>query len=91
MPRPMLLMALTSVLFTTAAQAADPSEPARESVLDDTRIICRKTLETGSLVRKKKQCFTEAEWDRIAQQTRIGNQKVADQLSGACAVQGGVC
>jgi len=87
----MLMTVLTSVLLATPAQAADPNEPARESVLDDTRIICRKTLETGSLVRKTKQCFTQAEWDRIAQQTRIGNQKVADQLSGACGMQGGVC
>lgn len=91
MTRPMLMTVLTSVLLATTAHAADPSEPGRDSVLDDTRIICRKTLETGSLVRKKKQCFTQAEWDRIAQQTRIGNQKVADQLSGACGMQGGVC
>ncbi len=53
---------------------------ADEGVGDD-RIICRKHVETGSLVRKKKQCFTKAEWDRIAAAEQVGVKKLQDQLS----------
>lgn len=93
MNRGVLIVALAGVMLGTGAQAA--SSPGKEIVgnpaLDDTKLVCRKTLETGSLVKRNKQCFTLREWDRIAQQTRIGNQKVADQLSTACGQEGGVC
>lgn len=92
MIRAMLMVALASATLTTAAAAAETAPTATtESPLDDTKLVCRKTLETGSLVRKKKQCFTALQWDRIAQQTRIGNQKVADQLATGCGTNGGVC
>ncbi|WP_380856085.1 hypothetical protein [Sphingoaurantiacus capsulatus] len=87
----MLAVALATPMLAPAAMAAGSkaTEITGNPALDDTRIICRKTLETGSLVRKNKQCFTAREWDRIAQQTRIGNQKVADQLTTACGQEGG--
>lgn len=94
MIRSMLAAALASAMLTTTAAGAAPTaktEITGNPALDDTKLICRKTLETGSLVRRNKQCFTLREWDRIAQQTRIGNQKVADQLSTACGQDGGVC
>jgi hypothetical protein len=68
--------ALAQAAPTQPAAAAAKVEPGADE------IICRKTLETGSLVRRTKQCFTRAEWDRIAATNRAGNQKVADQLSG---------
>jgi hypothetical protein len=89
----MTMAALAGVLLAPAALAGDKTAAASagDKVTDDERLICRKTLETGSLVRKSKQCFTKAQWDEIAAQTRVGNQKVADQLSTACGMDGGVC
>ncbi len=46
-------------------------------------IICRKTQETGSLVKKIKRCYTQAQWDRIASAARANAQKMqSDHASG---------
>ena len=89
-----LMMAATvaAVLSSGAAWAAgveNPVAPAANS--DDQKIICKKTLEIGSLVKKNKQCFTKAEWERIAESQRTGAQKLARDLSGSCGQNGGVC
>lgn len=60
---------------------ADPVPPAASAASDADKVICKKTLETGSLVRKTKQCFTKAEWDMIAEVQRRGNEKMVDGLS----------
>jgi hypothetical protein len=49
---------------------------------DGDRLICRRVQETGSLVRTIRQCFTRAEWDRIAETARRGAQRTAQELSG---------
>ena len=77
-----------------AAGAAGPAASAERAVgnSDPERIVCRKTLETGSLVRKNKQCFTLAEWDRIYAANREGNEKTRNQLSGGLnCMAGGTC
>ncbi|MFC3711461.1 hypothetical protein ACFOMD_02695 [Sphingoaurantiacus capsulatus] len=77
-----VVVALCVAGLGPVAIAAEPVTTAAAAPLNDNEIICRKTLETGSLVRKTKQCFTRAEWDKIAAANRQGNQKTADQLSG---------
>ena len=80
------------VSLSGAAAAAEPSAAvAPAASADDQRIICRKTLETGSLVKKNKQCFTKAEWDKVYAAQREGNQKMFDGLSGRCGRDGGEC
>jgi hypothetical protein len=75
-----LLIAATGV--ATPAIAADtPAAAQAANAVGDDRVICKKVLETGSLVRKSKQCFTKAEWDRIAETQRRGNEKLVDGLS----------
>ena len=66
--------------MSTAALAETTVRTATDA-LDDTKLVCRKTLETGSMVRKKKQCFTLREWDQIAEIQRRGNQKMFDGLT----------
>lgn len=91
--RAIVLSASTSLLLAGAAAAADPNLAAAAPTAgaDDQRIICRKTLETGSLVKKNKQCFTKAEWDKVYAAQREGNQKMVDGLSGRCGQDGGEC
>lgn len=92
MIRTILLGALASVLMTGAAAAgAENATIAPSASADDQRIICRKTLEVGSLVKKHKQCFTKAEWDRIRMAHREGAQKMVDGLATRCGQDGGVC
>jgi len=64
-----------------AGQAVADPAPAASAPSDANKVICKKTLETGSLVRKTKQCFTKAEWDQIAEVQRRGNEKMVDGLS----------
>lgn len=85
------LIGAVACAMQTAALAAGPdTSPAGTSASDDDRkLICRKTLETGSLVKKNKQCFTKAEWDKIYAAHREGNTKLIDGLSGRCGQNGG--
>ncbi len=46
------------------------------------RLICRRMPETGSIVRTRRQCFTRAEWDRIAESQQRGAGKMVQELSG---------
>lgn len=91
--RQLLMIGLMATMSAAAlaSDTAPTSMPAAKPGASD-EIVCRKTLETGSLVRKTKQCFTRAEWDRIQAANRAGNQKVADQLSGGFNCQAtGTC
>lgn len=65
----------------SVAAFAETAAPRATDALDDTKLVCRRTLETGSMVRKKKQCFTLREWDQIAEIQRRGNQKMFDGLT----------
>jgi hypothetical protein len=64
-----------------AAAGTTPGAAQAANAVDDNRIICRRIQETGSLVKRTKQCFTKAEWDRIAAAAYEGNRKMVDQLT----------
>ncbi|MGE0180106.1 MAG: hypothetical protein AB7O91_09845 [Sphingomonas sp.] len=77
---PMLTLGAACALAGTAATAQNRGGQAAGSA-DDQRLICRRIQETGSLVRTIRQCFTRAEWDRIAESARRGAQRTASELS----------
>lgn len=58
-----------------APAAAAPGGPGEE-------IICKKELEVGSLVRKRKQCHTKAEWEKITESQVRGTRRMADEMMG---------
>lgn len=68
-------LAAIAIGGSTLAQTS-PAQP------DPEKKICRKTLETGSLVKKTRQCFTRAEWARIAEAARTGAQYIVDNGMG---------
>jgi hypothetical protein len=72
--------AAAAVLMTPTGASAQ--QPKSESPAFDDKIVCRKITETGSLVRKKKMCFTQAEWDRLAEAEHRGVGKLVDDLTG---------
>lgn len=50
---------------------------------DGEKILCRRVLETGSLVRKSKKCYTRAQWDRIAEAAKVNATRMqSDHASG---------
>ncbi len=71
------LAALAICVVPTPALALESgaAEPQQE------QLICKRWAEVGSLVRKRKQCQTKAEWDRIAESQRTGTQKTMDGLT----------
>jgi hypothetical protein len=71
------LLALSSPVRATEP----PGGAAPGTDLNDARIICRKTAEVGSLVKRKKECFTKAEWDQIAEAHQRGARKLMDGLT----------
>jgi hypothetical protein len=80
----LMLAAVVGLSFTGAALA--DGAPKAAGTADDTgvgdeRIICKKHLETGSLVKRVKKCFTKAEWDLIAEREQVGFKKTMDALN----------
>ncbi len=61
--------ALVCVAGVAAAQD-EAQEPKAE------KKICRTEATTGSLLRKKRTCLTQAQWDRIAEETKENMRRV---------------
>ncbi len=66
---------LASLLFSVSAiaQLAPSPESQRPPTAEVTKpaateLICRSTVETGSLVRRRKACFTRKQWTYIDQE-----------------------
>lgn len=83
-----VLVALAMIAAVTAPVRAD-SKPASEDnkvTPDGEPIICRKVAETGSLVKKTKKCYTQAQWDRISEAARGKATRLqSDHTSGVAS------
>ncbi len=76
----MFLAALAATAFVAAAAgAAEPAKPA----LDDDKVICKKSVDTGSLIRGKKRCMTRKQWNESAEAMR--RQVMEGQNSGSAS------
>ena len=61
----MLLEVVTGLLLASAPTAADaPADKPEE------KKICRKQIETGSLIKGKKICYTSKQWQKLADANR---------------------
>jgi hypothetical protein len=58
-----LTLAMMADAATKTAQSAVPADP-----LD--KVICRRIIETGSLVKGKRVCLTRREWSRASERGR---------------------
>ncbi|HEY0084464.1 MAG TPA: hypothetical protein VGB65_01000 [Allosphingosinicella sp.] len=74
----LLACVLGGSLLSTPVAAADPDVGGEKA---DER-VCKAVLETGSLVKKRKQCFTRKEWERIAESQQTGARRMVDELQG---------
>jgi hypothetical protein len=83
-----LLAIVTTALFGAVAAVAQPAPapaaaPAAAPTADTSQdIVCRKTKETGSLVRGKKTCLTRSQWSHVDNEhQRASRQLVEDNTS----------
>jgi hypothetical protein len=77
----------TAFIALLAAQAMSAAgqtkaDPKANQTPSEERLICRSFHETGSLVKRRRQCFTRAQWDRIAEAARLRGE---DLRGGAFA------
>lgn len=68
-------------LLAEATIAAAQHGAAGPAGNDRGRLICRRLPETGSLAQTRRQCFTKAEWDRIAESQQEGARKTIEGLT----------
>ena len=64
----MLLDVVTGLLLAAAPEAATPAQPPAEKPQE--KRICRKDIETGSLIKGKKICYTAKQWQKLADASR---------------------
>lgn len=74
-------LGVASAVFGWSAMA-QPNGSQSGATNRSDRLICRRMPETGSLSQTRRQCFTRAEWDRIAESQRAGAQRLTQELSG---------
>ena len=68
-------MAILTLSMALAFAAGSP--PAA----DAERMICRRQAETGYISRRRRECRTQADWDRIAESQARGARRLADGLT----------
>lgn len=69
----MILIAAT-MLSPQAAPVADQS--------DKSKRVCRSMPTTGSLISRKRECRTQAEWDKLAQAGRANGEDIMYRNAG---------
>lgn len=86
--RNVVIMAGAALVTLAAAGtvAAQTTQPAANTKAKNERLICQTMQETGSLARQRRQCFTRAEWDRIAEAARARGQRLQSDMTSAGAV-----
>jgi len=76
-----LLLAIPTA--SAGAQTSTSTDSAqRPRAQQNERRICRSEVETGSLVNRRRRCFTRAEWDQIARAARENTQYEMDRSMG---------
>lgn len=75
----MLAVVLLALSGAAAAQQPPlaPPPPAAEADPMD-KMVCRRQLETGSLVRAKRQCHTRRQWAYLDEQNQTSARQLVD-------------
>lgn len=74
-----------AVLLAAPAFAAAAQQPAQGTTVEQPkqeRLICRRIQDSSSIARVRRQCFTRAQWDRMAQDQRT-NSPTMTAMSGS--------
>ena len=65
------LAGLAAALAAPALIAQQPTDTkAKANQPEGERLICRRIQDSGSLARVRRQCYTRAQWDLLAQRQR---------------------
>ncbi len=75
-----ILLLVGLVAAEASVAVAQNSGGDRASRNDRERLICRRMPETGSLIAARRQCFTKAQWDEIANSQQDGADRLINGL-----------
>jgi hypothetical protein len=70
-----MLLELVAGFLLSAAPEGAAAQPATDKPQE--KKICRKQIETGSLVKGKKICMTAKQWDKLASTARDEVERTA--------------
>jgi len=77
----------TPVAAAPAAAVAPVAPAATVAAVDENPMICKKTVETGTLGRKKKVCMTAKQWE-VQREAARGTMRRIDSGAGAAGPVG---
>lgn len=81
--RHIIVAALLLLPIAAPAMADDPKPGGEKAADNPDRVICKRFLETGSLVRGYRTCKTKAEWQR-----ERDNLRQESSAPGGCGASG---
>lgn len=82
----MSVSALFVALMLAESSAATPPAAAPPAPRPEDKIVCRKILETGSLIKGERVCHTRAEWAKLADLGRRDAEDLSIAKNGAGGV-----
>lgn len=75
-----LAVLIAAPAFAAAQQPSQTGTQAEQPKQE--RLICRRIQDSSSIARVRRQCFTRAQWDRMAQDQRT-NSPTMTAMSGS--------
>jgi hypothetical protein len=81
---PIIILAVGGMLMAAPAVAAEPTPPAAQQA-EQSKVICRKETETGSILKKRRVCYTKRQWEQAGQASR--DAMTQGQMSGSSSGQ----
>lgn len=79
------IILVAGLLMAAPATAAEPAQPqpqaqAQAEAAEQSKVVCRKEAETGSLLKKRRVCRSKRDWEGAAQASRDAMSQ--GQMSG---------
>lgn len=66
----LLILLASAAAAQRSGNSATPSAQSAQPKGSD-QLICRRVQESGSIARRPRRCFTRAQWDRLAEDSRM--------------------
>lgn len=82
---PLIVLGVGGMLMTAPAVATEPTPPQSAQQAEQSKVICRKEAETGSILKKRRVCYTKRQWEQAGQASR--DAMTQGQMSGSSSGQ----
>ena len=82
---PLIILAVGGMLATAPAVAAESTSTPQAQQAEQSKVICRKEAETGSILKKRRVCYTKRQWEQVGQASR--DAMTQGQMSGSSSGQ----